>query len=440
MTVSSATYPTDTPMTDTDVVVVGGSIAGAITATLLARHGARVTVVERSASLDHHKKLCTHEIAAIAVPVFERLGIMNTVRGLSGRQGATNIWTRYGWIRPELDDSDAGLEGFNIRRSVLDPIVRTLAVDTQGVTYRSGTRVIAVHQDETGRPMGVRVSCKGVEEDIRARVVVGADGSSSSVAAMTGTTSKTIPHRRFAYAAYFEGVPPALNSGGIPHSRIWMMQPDMAYAFPTDAGLTLLCCAPLRDEARMAAFKADIDGEFLSMMSSLPDAPDLSAARRVGGWQGTSKSQNIKRLPSSPGLAFVGDAALVTDFVWGTGCGFASASAAWLADSIGPVLAGGGSNRSVDAALRSYRRTHRRALILHYLQCASFSSGRPFHVGERLLFRGAAHDDRVARAVSVIGSRTVSPLRALTPAVLARAVVAPVRDRSIDVEPVDVRG
>lgn len=439
MTVSSSELGAASTTTEADVVVVGGSVAGSVTAALLARHGARVTVVERSADLDHYKQLCTHEIIALGVPVFERLGVMTQIRELAGPQGATNVRTRYGWVRPDIGGESA-LEGFNVRRSVLDPLLRSAAIDTDGVEYRSGTRATAVLRDQNGRPRGVQVTRGGVVEEIRARVVVGADGATSGIAELAGASSTTLPHNRFGYAAYFEGVPAPIDRHGSPHSRIWMMNPDMAYAFPTDGGLTLLCCAPLRTDERVAAFKADIDGQFAAMMSALPDPPDLRGARRVGQWRGLLKSQNLRRPAASPGLAFVGDAAQVTDFVWGTGCGFAAASAAWLADSIGPELARGASDEGVDRALRSYRRRHRRTLGLHYRLITSFSTGRPFSPIERLLFRGGVHDAKVARAVSIIGSRTVSPLNAVTPAVLARAIVAPALNRTTKKEFRSVQG
>lgn len=423
MTLSSETSESPDHISTTDVVIVGGSVAGATAATLLARYGVRVTVVERSADLDHYKQLCTHEINALAVPVFERLGIMSTLREHAGPQGATNVRTRFGWVRPDLG-TDSAFEGINVRRSVLDPLVRSVALSTDHVDYRAGTRATAVLRDDDGRPNGIQVTKDGCVENIMARVVVGADGSNSRVAELAGVESEARPHNRFGYAAYFEGVPAPTDAHGSPHSRIWMSDPDMAYAFPTDGGLTLLCCAPLRTDQRVAAFKADIDGQFEAVMSALPDGPDLSDARRVGPWRGIIKSQNLRRPASAPGLAFVGDAAQVTDFVWGTGCGFAAAGAEWLADAIGPELAHGAADRRLDAALRTYRRKHRRTFDFHYRMITSFSTGRPFSPIERLLFRGGVHDEKVARAVSKIGSRSVSPLRAVTPSVIGRALVA----------------
>ena len=48
---------------------------------------------------------------------------------------------------------------------------------------------------------------------------------------------------------------------------------------------------------------------------------------------------NRMRVPSAPGLALIGDAALATDPLFGVGCGWAFQSAEWLADAVAPALA-----------------------------------------------------------------------------------------------------
>ena len=117
-----------------DVVVVGGSLAGCAAARLLALRGARVAVVEKRPELDAHKVICTHNIQAGALPAIERLGIGPAIRKAGAVRAQSDIWTRYGWIRPP----DRGLRSLNLRRSVLDPIVRRQAIETPGVEYLPG--------------------------------------------------------------------------------------------------------------------------------------------------------------------------------------------------------------------------------------------------------------------------------------------------------------
>ena len=61
---------------------------------------ARVAVVEKRPELDAYKIICTHNIQAGAVPAIERLGIWPAIRNAGAVRAQTDIWTRYGWIRP----------------------------------------------------------------------------------------------------------------------------------------------------------------------------------------------------------------------------------------------------------------------------------------------------------------------------------------------------
>lgn len=410
-------------MSEYDAIVVGGSIAGSATAALLGRHGLKVALLEKSPDPAHYKHLCTHEIVALANPVLERLGLMDRLREIGGPHRSPDLWTRYGWVA--ADPTPEPDQGINVRREVLDPMVREVAAGTPGVDLRLGALVTDVTRSPGGRPVGVRVRQGGADRELRGRVIVGADGQHSPVAKMTGVAARIKPHERFGYAGYFEGVVP--GHGDAVTSKFWLLDPDVAYIFPTDGGLTLLAVAPYRTPERVAAFKADLDGEFRRTYDGLPDGPDISQARQVGKYRGLVATRNSRRPASAPGLAFVGDAAQVTDFVWGTGCGFALASADLLADAVGPALARGGSDAVVDKALRAYRRKHFRTIGTHYLLTSSYSTGRPFSVAERTLFRAGVRDPAVAEAIHVVGSRTKPPQRIVTPAIAGRAVLTAAR-------------
>ena len=126
---------------------------------------------------------------------------------------------------------------------------------------------------------------------------------------------------------------------------------------------------------------------------------------------------NVFRPAARPGIAFVGDAALAADPLWGVGCGWAFQSADWLVEETADALDGGGD---LDAALERYRRVHRRRLLPHYLMISDIASGRPINPIERRLYRAAARDPVVLRAFEEVGSRRRSPARMLDPRVLAR--------------------
>jgi flavin-dependent dehydrogenase len=117
---------------------------------------------------------------------------------------------------------------------------------------------------------------------------------------------------------------------------------------------------------------------------------------------------NVAHMPTAPGLALVGDAALAIDPLWGVGCGWALQSAEWLADSVSEALV---SSESLDAGLKRYRRRHARALRGHAAMIYDYAGGRKFNAPERLLFSAATYDDGLAAVMEAFGTRNIGPGR-----------------------------
>ncbi len=388
-----------------DVVIAGGSLAGCTAGTLLARQGARVAILERSPDPDAYKTVCTHYIQASATPVLERLGLVGEIEAAGGLRNGVEIWTRWGWIRPEPNGEPLPY-GYNIRRSKLDPMVRALAAGTPGVDYIGGANVTGLLPD------GVRTSDG---REVRAKVVVGADGRGSKVARMAGVPGRVRRHGRIAYMAYFEDL--RLTSGT--RSQMWMLDPDMAYTFPNDDGVTLIACMPHRD--RLPRFKADMEGAFAEFVEQLPEAPDIRGARRVSKIIGKLDMTNVSRPAARGNLAFVGDAAMAADPVWGVGCGFALQSGEWLADELAGALVAG---TDVEGALDRYRARHRKALAGHHFLMSDYATGRRFSPVEKLLFGAAARDAETARLMHFYGNRMITPGQLFRPRNVARMVAA----------------
>jgi menaquinone-9 beta-reductase len=155
----------------------------------------------------------------------------------------------------------------------------------------------------------------------------------------------------------------------------------------------------------------------MSYVAQLPDGPDLTHATRESKILGKLDLPNISRPAARPGLAFVGDAALASDPLWGVGCGWAFQSADWLVEeTAGALLANG----DLDAALDSYRKTHRRRLGPHHFVISDIASARPANPVERAMYRSAVTDDDVFHTFEAIGSRRRSPALLFAPRTLAR--------------------
>jgi 2-polyprenyl-6-methoxyphenol hydroxylase-like FAD-dependent oxidoreductase len=398
-----------------DAVIVGASLAGCATAILLGRGGARVALVEQRPDPAAYKKICSHYIQASAVGTLERIGLLEPMLEQGAQRSRVHIRTPWGWIDPPEEPTVPA--GVNLRRERLDPLIRTMAEQTDGVDLLMGLTVQSLLRDGDTVCGVVARDVSGAELELRGRLVVGADGRGSRIAKLAGVRERRVRHGRIAYGAYFEGGTPA----AAPDASFWLMDPNMVAAFPTDEGLTFYAAMPVKEHAE--AFREDPETALVEMLASVPDAPPIREARRVTPMQGKLDLTNVAHTPTAPGLALVGDAALAIDPLWGVGCGWALQSAEWLADSVAQPLVAG---ESLTRALRRYRRAHARALRGHALMMYDYAGGRKMNPGERFLFSAATFDDGVARIFEEFGTRCIGPARMFASAP-PRAIAAHVR-------------
>ncbi|MFI6150776.1 NAD(P)/FAD-dependent oxidoreductase [Streptomyces sp. NPDC051109] len=409
-----------------DVVISGASLAGSAAAILLARRGVRVALLERRSDPEAYKVLCTHSITANAYPVLDELGLVPALEKAGAVRNEARWYTRWGWIEPKAAPNGPELPyAYNVRRSTLDPLIRSRAAETPGVDLFLRHHVTGLVQ-EAGRTVGVRASTAQGEREIRARLVVGADGKDSAVAKSAGMPARRYENARFGYLAHFRNLP---LHGGI--GQTWFLEPDMAYAFPNDDGVTVLAVLP--DKKRLPAFREDLEGSFFEFVRALPEAPPIDSAERISKITGTVDYPLHTRKPTAPGVALIGDAALTGDPLWGVGCGWALQSAQWLAEAVAPAATGRGD---LDKSLAAYARRHQRRLRVHQSMAVDFAKARAFNPVERLVF-SAARDESVARHMHLFAQRLIGPLRFLNPVALAKASAVNIRHRGAAAPPAD---
>jgi menaquinone-9 beta-reductase len=397
-----------------DAVIVGASLAGCTTAIQLGRAGLRVAVVEKQPDPSAYKRICSHFIQASAVPTLERLDLLEPIEAAGATRPRVRIWTRWGWI--EAPPERAG-RGVNLRRELLDPLVRGIAAETPGVEMMLGWAAERLLREDSGFA-GVAVRDReGEVRELRARLTVGADGRDSRVAELAEVPVKTYPHGRFAYGGYFEGGTPA----NAPDATTWFLDPQWCAAFPTDSGLTFYAAMPTKD--RLPEFKQDPEGALVRLLSDVPEPPPIREGRAVEPVIGKIDMTNRMRRPVAPGLALIGDAALATDPLFGVGCGWAFQSAEWLAESMWPALAGA---ESLEQGLERYRRRHAHELGGHAFFIHDYATGRRLNPAERLMFSAAARDPKTATLFDAFGTRQARPQRML-PRLLPRAVAVNAR-------------
>jgi menaquinone-9 beta-reductase len=311
----------------TDVVIAGGGPAGALTALLLARAGARVRVFERATFPRH--KLCGDTLNPGAVAVLTRhldlaplLAQSDPIDGmlLTG-PGAVRVQARY----------PNGLTGRAVTRRVLDHWLLSQAASA-GARIDEGARVMGVTAD-AGAVDGVMVQRRDGPAIERAQMVIAADGRRSSLAFGRGLCRQPARPRRWAIGAYFTDVEGLTRSGEM-HVR------DGHYigVAPVPGGLVNVCLVlPHRPGTGMSMSPRDLMGR---VFADAELAPRFSRARLVDSPVMLGPMAVDSGAAGEPGLLLAGDAAGFIDPMTGDGLRLALASAELAAGVALDVLAG----------------------------------------------------------------------------------------------------
>lgn len=318
-----------------DALVVGAGPAGLATAIGLARRGARALVVEhRTPPLD---KACGEGLMPAGVRLLGELGV-----DLARLGGAPLRGIRFLDGTRVLEGEFATGPGLGVRRTALSAALLD-AAKRAGVEVRFGCSL----KDWRADAEGVRATTS--QGELRAGVLVGADGLGSRIRAQAGLAEPPVaraigPRRRWGLRRHYRVSP-------------WSDCVEVYWGDGVEAYVTPVA----RDEVGIAFLWSGAGGDHAAL---LPRFPALAA--RLAGAESTSRVRGAgpfwqrARARTAPGIALVGDAAGYTDAVTGEGITLALR----CADALAEVLAEGAPLARYEAEWLRLSRVHRRFAAL----------------------------------------------------------------------------
>jgi flavin-dependent dehydrogenase len=342
-----------------DVIVVGARCAGSPLAALLARGGASVAVIERDEF--PRDTLSSHLFETDALTFLDRLGVIDRLCA-TGAPLVARTDTRVEDVQLSMDlplrSGDVGGMA-SVRRRLLDPILAH-AAEEAGAQLRTGTKVTGLLRDG-GRVAGVRIlDDDGGETELRARLVVGADGRHSTIARLCGARRYNVtPNKRALYWAFFEGA----EMGAAPTFLSHRWGDRFVLGTPSDSGLYQVLIWP--EMVEVDRFRDDLDAAFMAHARTCePIADALAGARLHGKVLGAIRWEGFFRDAAGPGWVLCGDAGHFKSPSPGRGIGDAFLQADSLAASILDTL--GESDDALDRATVRWGRWRDREFAEHY--------------------------------------------------------------------------
>lgn len=318
-----------------DVLVVGGGPAGATAATLLARRGRRVMLVER----ERHPRFHIGESLLPAnLPILARLGVLEQVASIGVRKHGADFPASnaagFNVFRFDRALGDTPSYAFQVRRDEFDELLFRHAA-AAGVEAQEGARVTAVELEDAGVLAQVEADT-GATWTVRASYLVDATGRDTLLGRQLGLRRKHPRHRSAALYAHYRGVAtrPGDDAGNISiyqHDRGW------AWMIPLRGGI--MSVGAVADPALFKGRREPPAAFLRRILDGIPQARErMAGAELVGHLHATGNYSYLCDRLAGPRWIMAGDAGAFVDPVFSTGVYLAMHSAERAAGVVDRIL------------------------------------------------------------------------------------------------------
>jgi len=336
---------------DHDAIVIGAGVAGAALALALSRAGARVLLVERRSGPGNINR--GDSLLPAVTRLLAEWGALERVRaaGAAPVEKMRVLHPKRGLLMEAPLADPAGNPYLVLPHPEIERALTEEARASGRVDVRYCTRLVGLVESD-GRVVGADVvDREGKSARETARLVIGADGSSSQVRDALGIELALAPYPAGYFIIDFErprDFQEAMNlyvhrAGGV------MVVPQR----PGVVGVAVLVHAAENDLFRAGS----LDDKVAAIRARCPLLASAKPLPRHAHLYALSRGHAPRYF--ARGAALMGDAVHVTDPTAGQGMTMAIEDAAALARHAAPAIAAGADDVAIDAALAAYERERR---------------------------------------------------------------------------------
>lgn len=345
--------------TDTaDVIVVGAGPAGSTAATLLARSGVDVLLLEKSSF--PREKVCGDGLTPRGVKQLLALGV-----DVSGEDWVRNRGLRVvgGGVTLELDWPElTSFPNFGLVRTRrdFDQMLANLATSAGARLHQATTVAGPIVDDRSGRVCGVTAKTADGPREYRAPIVIAADGVSARTALGLGLQKNDKRPMGVAVRRYYRSEARTKDDFLESHLELWdrtdpknpILMPGYGWIFGLGDGSVNVGLGVLNTSKAFG--RTDYRALLKTWMAGTPAEWQLGEDTADGQILGAALPMGFNRTPHyRDGLLLIGDAGGVVNPFNGEGIAYAMESATLAADAVLQAV-GRGEGPAREAALAGY--------------------------------------------------------------------------------------
>ena len=326
-----------------DVVIVGGGPAGSTAATLLAKRGHRVALLEKEEFPREH---VGESLLPYCYPIFEELGVLDELAGRFVRKPGvrfvdTGGSTQTTWCFAHVIKGPSYLS-FHVIRSEFDQLLLDNAA-RHGATIRERTRAAAV--DLVGPEGGVAVRAVrhgGGEETYRARFLIDASGRDTFVASRMRAKK---PHPRLDRAALSTHWAGARYEGGIEEGLlqvVYLGGEKQGWIWAIPVGMDRVSVGVVLNHSYLRSERAELLRQGRQDWQNPFVADVLAEARTIQPLMFNGDYSYSVTQKYGSNFALVGDASAFIDPIFASGVYLSMNSSRLVADAVHATLVSGG--------------------------------------------------------------------------------------------------